>query len=165
MFDCVLPTRVARNGTAFTRKGSISTHGLPSNQVNGVLAKFTYTSASDFNLLATSIDPRAFDLKSTYDITTDSSGLHDTYVLHATCARLMTMASGSGSGAAELVPELAVKPPAVSAGGRVYTFRIRPGYRFSPPSGEPVTAVAFQRAIERGAVVTPSPLEADGWVA
>ena len=23
MFDCVLPTRVARNGTAFTRKGSI----------------------------------------------------------------------------------------------------------------------------------------------
>jgi queuine tRNA-ribosyltransferase len=24
MFDCVLPTRVARNGTAFTRKGSIS---------------------------------------------------------------------------------------------------------------------------------------------
>ena len=24
MFDCVLPTRVARNGTAFTRKGSLS---------------------------------------------------------------------------------------------------------------------------------------------
>jgi queuine tRNA-ribosyltransferase len=24
MFDCVLPTRVARNGTAFTRKGSVS---------------------------------------------------------------------------------------------------------------------------------------------
>jgi YVTN family beta-propeller protein len=81
--------------------------------------------------------------------TTDSSGLHDTYLLHATCARLMTMASRSGSGAAELVPELAVEPPAVSAGGRVYTFRIRPGYRFSPPSGEPVTAAAFQRAIER----------------
>jgi len=27
MFDCVLPTRVARNGTAFTRKGSISIKG------------------------------------------------------------------------------------------------------------------------------------------
>jgi queuine tRNA-ribosyltransferase len=27
MFDCVLPTRVARNGTAFTRKGSISVKG------------------------------------------------------------------------------------------------------------------------------------------
>jgi queuine tRNA-ribosyltransferase len=24
MFDCVLPTRVARNGTAFTRRGSLS---------------------------------------------------------------------------------------------------------------------------------------------
>src|SRR5262249_22224185 len=24
MFDCVLPTRVARNGTAFTRKGAVS---------------------------------------------------------------------------------------------------------------------------------------------
>ena len=65
------------------------------------------------------------------------------------CARLMTYASRSGSGAAELVPELATAPPAVSAGGRVYTFRIRPGYRFSPPSGQPVTAAAFQRAIER----------------
>ena len=27
MFDCVLPTRVARNGTAFTRQGSISIKG------------------------------------------------------------------------------------------------------------------------------------------
>ena len=27
MFDCVLPTRVARNGTAFTRRGTISIKG------------------------------------------------------------------------------------------------------------------------------------------
>jgi queuine tRNA-ribosyltransferase len=27
LFDCVLPTRVARNGTAFTRKGTISIKG------------------------------------------------------------------------------------------------------------------------------------------
>ncbi len=27
MFDCVLPTRIARNGTAFTRKGTISIKG------------------------------------------------------------------------------------------------------------------------------------------
>jgi queuine tRNA-ribosyltransferase len=27
MFDCVLPTRVARNGTAFTRKGTFSIKG------------------------------------------------------------------------------------------------------------------------------------------
>ena len=30
------------------------------------------------------------------------------------------------------------------------TFRVRPGFRFSPPSNEPVTAEAFERAIERG---------------
>jgi YVTN family beta-propeller protein len=78
-----------------------------------------------------------------------ADGLLDTQLLHATCARLMTYASRSSSGAAGLVPELAAAPPVVSAGGRVYTFRIRAGYRFSPPSGQPVTAVAFQRAIER----------------
>jgi queuine tRNA-ribosyltransferase len=27
MFDCVLPTRVARNGTAFTRRGAVSIKG------------------------------------------------------------------------------------------------------------------------------------------
>jgi ABC-type transport system substrate-binding protein len=61
----------------------------------------------------------------------------------------MTYASRSGPRAAELVPEIATAPPAVSAGGRVYTLRIRAGYRFSPPSGEPVTALAFRHAIER----------------
>ena len=81
--------------------------------------------------------------------TTGTDGLDDVQLKYATCARLMTYSSRSGSGAAELVPELATAPPAVSAGGRVYTFRIRPGYRFSPPSGQPVTAAAFQRAIER----------------
>ena len=44
---------------------------------------------------------------------------------------------------------MAAAAPAVSNGGRTYRFQIRPGYRFSPPSGQPVTAAAFQRAIER----------------
>ncbi len=78
--------------------------------------------------------------------TSEPAGLVDNWQLeHAICARLETYASRSGS----LVPELAQAPPTVSGGGRVYTFRIRPGYRFSPPSGQPVTAAAFQRAIER----------------
>ena len=34
--------------------------------------------------------------------------------------------------------------PVVSDGGRTYTFRIRPGFRFSPPSNEPVTAADLQ---------------------
>ena len=34
--------------------------------------------------------------------------------------------------------------PTVSPDGRTYTFRIRPGFRFSPPSNEPVTAETFR---------------------
>jgi peptide/nickel transport system substrate-binding protein len=50
---------------------------------------------------------------------------------------------------ARLRPEVARSMPEVSDGGRTYTFRVRPGFRFSPPSNEPVTAEAFRRAIER----------------
>jgi hypothetical protein len=39
--------------------------------------------------------------------------------------------------------------PTVSQDGRTYTFRIRRGYRFSPPSGEAVTAKTFQHTLER----------------
>ena len=39
--------------------------------------------------------------------------------------------------------------PEVSPDGRTYTFTIRPGYRFSPPSNEPVTAETFRYSIER----------------
>src|SRR5205814_138035 len=31
----------------------------------------------------------------------------------------------------------------------IYTFTIRPGFRFSPPSGAPVTAATFKYSIER----------------
>ena len=40
--------------------------------------------------------------------------------------------------------------PTRSPDGKTYTFRIRPGFRFSPPSNEPVTAQTFKLAIERG---------------
>jgi ABC-type oligopeptide transport system substrate-binding subunit len=39
--------------------------------------------------------------------------------------------------------------PTLSGDGRTYTFRIRPGYRFSPPSNQPVTAGTFRYSIER----------------
>jgi YVTN family beta-propeller protein len=48
-----------------------------------------------------------------------------------------------------LRPELARGQPLVSPDGRTYTFRVRRGLRFSPPSNEPVTASSFERAIER----------------
>jgi ABC-type transport system substrate-binding protein len=39
--------------------------------------------------------------------------------------------------------------PARSPDGRTYTFRIRPGFRFSPPSNQQVTAQTFKGSIER----------------
>jgi MarR-like DNA-binding transcriptional regulator SgrR of sgrS sRNA len=47
------------------------------------------------------------------------------------------------------MPEIARTLPALSADGRTYTFTIRPGFRFSPPSGQPVTAADFRYSIER----------------
>jgi peptide/nickel transport system substrate-binding protein len=44
---------------------------------------------------------------------------------------------------------VAASMPTVSDGGRTYTFTIRPGYRFSPPSNQPLTAEAFRYSIER----------------
>ena len=37
----------------------------------------------------------------------------------------------------------------MSKDGRTYTFTIRPGMRFSPPSNQPVTAQTFKHTIER----------------
>ena len=67
----------------------------------------------------------------------------------ATCALLYNYADRPFPEGAVLRPEVARGPPSVSADGLTYTFGIRPGFRFSPPSNEPVTAAAFERAIER----------------
>ena len=68
---------------------------------------------------------------------------------YATCAKLLNYPDAPGAAGRRLVPEVAVSWPEVSDGGRTYTFRIRGGYRFSPPSNEPVTAESFRHAIER----------------
>jgi YVTN family beta-propeller protein len=67
----------------------------------------------------------------------------------ATCAGLMTYPSEPGATGTRPVPELAAAPPRVTDGGRTHTFTIRSGYRFSPPSGEPVTAASLKYSIER----------------
>jgi YVTN family beta-propeller protein len=67
----------------------------------------------------------------------------------ATCALLFNYPDRPFPAGARLLPEVARGPPALSDGGRTYTFTIRSGFRFSPPSNEPVTAAAFERAIER----------------
>lgn len=68
---------------------------------------------------------------------------------YATCAKLFNYPDASGATGKRLAPEVAAAWPTVTDGGRTYTFRIRRGYRFSPPSNEPVTAESFRHAIER----------------
>jgi DNA-binding SARP family transcriptional activator/ABC-type transport system substrate-binding protein len=67
----------------------------------------------------------------------------------ATCARLLNYPDAEGDRGKKLVPEVAEDFPEVSDGGRTYTFEIRPGFGFSPPSKEAVTAESFRHAIER----------------
>jgi ABC-type transport system substrate-binding protein/tRNA A-37 threonylcarbamoyl transferase component Bud32 len=75
--------------------------------------------------------------------------LHDAELSYATCANLLTYPDRPGAAGAVLRPEVASSLPAVSNGGRTYTFHIRPGFRFSPPSNEPVTAQTFRFTFER----------------
>jgi YVTN family beta-propeller protein len=70
-------------------------------------------------------------------------------VLYATCAKLLNYPDKPGAQGSQLVPEVAQSLPTRSADGRTYTFTIRRGFRFSPPSDERVTAQTFKYSIER----------------
>jgi tRNA A-37 threonylcarbamoyl transferase component Bud32 len=70
-------------------------------------------------------------------------------LMYATCANLLYYPDSAGVDGTQLRPEIAAAMPTVSPDGRTYTFRIRQGYRFSPPSGEAVTARTFQHTLER----------------
>jgi tRNA A-37 threonylcarbamoyl transferase component Bud32/streptogramin lyase len=69
--------------------------------------------------------------------------------LYATCANLLNYPDSARPEGTRLQPEIAAAMPAVSRDRRTYTFRIRPGFRFSPPSNEAVTAETFRHTIER----------------
>jgi ABC-type transport system substrate-binding protein len=68
-------------------------------------------------------------------------------LLDTTCARLMAYPDKAPPAGFRLQPEVAAGAPAVSDGGKTYTFRLRNGFRFS--DGTPVRATAFARAINR----------------
>jgi YVTN family beta-propeller protein len=70
-------------------------------------------------------------------------------VLYATCAKLLNYPDQTGAVGERLTAEVATSLPTVSADGRTYTFTIRPGFRFSPPSNQAVTAQTFKATIER----------------
>jgi SARP family transcriptional regulator, regulator of embCAB operon len=72
---------------------------------------------------------------------------------YATCANLLTYPDKPAPVGSHIVPEVAEAVPTPTAGGKTYTFTIRPGFRFSPPSNHAVTAGTFKSTIER--VVDP----------
>ncbi len=84
-----------------------------------------------------SVDPAAASFARTWQIE------------YATGLNLVRYADTSGRGGLRIVPDAASSLPHVSNHGRTYTFHIRPGLRFSPPSGENVTARTFQYTLER----------------
>ena len=73
----------------------------------------------------------------------------------ATCAKLLNYPDAAAPDGWNLQPEVAASMPEVSPDGRTYTFTVRPGYRFSPPSNEPVTAETFRYSIERAIALSP----------
>jgi peptide/nickel transport system substrate-binding protein len=68
---------------------------------------------------------------------------------YATCAKLLNYPDKAGSAGSQLIPEVAAGLPRVSADGKTYTFRIRSGFKFSPPSNQAVTADTFKFVINR----------------
>ena len=75
--------------------------------------------------------------------------LYSSELLYATCAKLLNYPDKPGLAGSQLVPEVAQALPTISDDGKAYTFTIRPGFRFSPPSNAPVTAQTFKYTIER----------------
>jgi DNA-binding SARP family transcriptional activator/ABC-type oligopeptide transport system substrate-binding subunit len=67
----------------------------------------------------------------------------------ATCAKLYDYPEVEGPAGRTIEPDVAAGFPTFSDGGRTATITIRDGFRFSPPSNEPVTAASFRDAIER----------------
>src|SRR4051812_11706646 len=67
----------------------------------------------------------------------------------APCAKLLNYPDKAGDAGTQLQPEVAKSLPKISADGKTYTFTIRSGFKFSPPSNEAVTAETFKHAINR----------------
>src|SRR5262249_8021625 len=67
----------------------------------------------------------------------------------ATCAPLLGYPDAAPPTGQRLVPEVAEALPSLSGDRRTYTFVVRNGFRFAPPSGVPLDAETFRSSIER----------------
>jgi YVTN family beta-propeller protein len=85
------------------------------------------------------------------DPVNDAGTLASLLTLYMTNDGLTAFKRVGGSDGAQVVPDLANTIPTPTDGGRTYTFRLRPGIRYS--NGQPVRAEDFRHAIERSFVV------------
>ena len=70
-------------------------------------------------------------------------------LLYTTCRQLLNYPDKSGKAGTRLYADGASAFPKISRGGRVYTFTVRKGMKFS--NGKPITAKNYKFAIERAA--------------
>jgi peptide/nickel transport system substrate-binding protein len=112
-------------------KRGAATKRAPSGGVAGGTANFNLQSDTDY------IDPAL----AYYSVSWQME--------YATCAKLLNYPDRPAPEGSQLQPEVATAMPSVSRDGRRYTFTIRKGYRFSPPSNQTVTARTFKFVIER----------------
>src|SRR3954453_146520 len=68
-------------------------------------------------------------------------------IQYAVGCKLFNYPDRPGDAGSQLTPEAAVVSPIVSRDGKTYTFKVRPGMKFS--TGENVTAASFANAINR----------------
>ena len=69
--------------------------------------------------------------------------------LYLTCVGLVNYPDKPAPESWTLQPEAAASMPTISPDGRTYTFTVKPGFVFSPPSNEAVTAETFRATFER----------------
>jgi DNA-binding SARP family transcriptional activator/ABC-type transport system substrate-binding protein len=139
--------------TGARRRYVVGHHTIGMAVANGVVAAGVQPTSQD--VLATVRGPalhvllREQWLSATDPVFTPSWNAAASQLAYATCARLYNYRDATGDAGRKLVPELAAGPPLVSNGGRTYRIRIRPGFRFSPPSDESVTAESMRYTLER----------------
>src|SRR4051794_4462209 len=137
------------------RRTTIALDGAPQlvRYRNGLL----WTAATPQPQLPAASGPELRVAVAAQDVTLDPAFGGDpvaSQLFYATCAKLVNYPDAAGAAGRRLRPEAAVALPARSADGRTYSFRIRRGMRFSPPSGAVLDSRAFQHAIER--TLTPA---------
>src|SRR5581483_2987841 len=119
------------SGSTTIAEGGADGEAPSTGKVQGGTAHFNLASDTDF------VDPALAYYQTSWQFE------------YATCAKLLNYPDRSGPAGSQLQPEVASGLPTVSPDGKTYTFTVRKGFRFSPPSNEAVTANTFKFVIDR----------------